>query len=500
MHITLISPPQIFTKSQEGAGVVPPLGILYLASYLKKFNIDTTIIDSVGDKYYQYNNHNDITLRGLTFQEILNKIPENTDLIGISALYSQAHLMLKELIYLIKKKFPSIKIVLGGAHPSALPEFVLKNLNADIVVVGEGESTMLDLCQHFGNYKSVKGIVYKENNRVYFNPSRELIEDIDDLSFPDRESINFDNYFKAAEPHGCSVSKRWTTLLSSRGCVYECTFCTQPIMWRRRWRKRSVGNVIQEMVELNRNYGIIDFHFEDENMGFDKKWMHQFCDTLIKEKLNFTWQPSNGLRVETVLDEGLLEKIKKSGCSLLVFGLESGSQRINNDIIRKKLDIRNIEKAVSMTSKIGIKTSCYSMIGLPTEKIYEAQATINYACFLARKGLDEFVLTLFVPRPACELFNNLYKQGKIKLDSKFFKELSAAGDITFAKSWSEHISDEELKKLHLYGYLKFAITKTIFHPLKVIKSVYNIFREVDQLKSERVIRTLIKRLRKSKRK
>jgi len=493
MHITLISPPQVFTKSQVTAGVVPPLGILYLSSYLNKFSIETDIIDSVGIKHDQYSNSKGIVLRGLTFQEILNNIPKNTDLIGISSLYSSAYIVTKELTRLIKEQFPSKKIVLGGAHATVLPEFTLRDSDADIIVIGEGELTLLELCQKLDNYKDVKGIVYREGNEVFSNPSRELIENLDDLPFPDRGSIKLENYFNAAEPHGCSASGRWTTILSSRGCPHSCTFCTTPLIWRRRWRTRSTDNVIQEMVELRDRYEITDFHLEDENLGLDKRWLHQFCDSLIEEGLNFTWQPSNGLRVETILEHGLMKKMKDSGCSLVVFTLESASERVRNDIIRKNLDITNVEKAVSLAKKVGIRSTCYFIIGLPDENIEEAKETLNYAGYLARKGLDECVIGLFSMLPGCELFDRFYKQGKIKLDSEFFRELATIGDLALFKSWTEHISNKMLKKLRFYGYLKFMFFRIVFHPLRFIRSICNIVRGKDYLKSERVIRTFIRR-------
>lgn len=494
MHVTLINPPQVIAKSQVAANVVPPLGILYLAGYLNKFNIQTKVIDAVGDEPSQYTSYNGNILRGLTFKEIIKEIPQDTDLIGISSMLSLAYIVVKELIRLIKKEFPLKKIVLGGAHPTVLPEFTLNDSDTDIVVRGEGELTLLDLCRHLDDYCDIKGIAYKKNKKIFLNSERELIEDIDSLPFPDKGLVKLENYFRTAEPHGCSGLGRWTTILASRGCPYGCTFCTTPKIWRRRWRTRTVNNVIQEMIEVNRKHGIVDFHFEDDNLGFDRKWMHNFCDSLISKKLNFIWQPSNGLRVEILLEPGLLEKMKASGCSLVVFALESASRQVRNDIMKKNLDIAKIESAVSLARKAKIKSACYFVLGLPGERTEDARETVKYAARLARKGLDECVISLFSLLPGCELFNDLYKQGKVKLNDDFFKELAAIGDLGSSKSWSEHISKEELKRLRMYGYVKFMVVKSIFHPIKILESALNILKGTDKLKSERVIRTFLKRL------
>jgi len=494
LHVTLINPPQVFTKTQLTAGVVPPLGILYLSSYLKKFNINVDVIDSVGSRFTQYTPFGNVVLRGMSFKEIVDGISENTELIGISALYSHGHLVIKELIRLIKLRFPHKLIALGGAHVSVLPEFVLRDTDADIAVIGEGEITLLELCENLADYQNVLGIAFKKDEDICFNPRRPLISNLDSLPIPDRDFVNMSDYFKASEPHGCSASGRWTTILSSRGCPYNCTFCTTPQIWQRRWRYRSPSNVVSEMIELNSKFGINDFHFEDENMGFNKRWMHEFCQLIIDSKLKITWQPSNGLRVETILDSGLLEIMKRSGCTLLVFTLESASERVRNKIINKKLDISNIEKAVRLANKVGINSTCYFMLGLPGEKFNEAESTIDYSTYLARIGLDETVISIFSMLPGCKLFNEFYNQGKIKLNEKYFHELLSQGDMNSSKSWTDYISDQQLKKLRTRGYMMFAVNKAMFHPIKTIKSIANILKGTDALKSERVVRTFIRRL------
>ncbi|MBI4698017.1 MAG: hypothetical protein HY758_03670 [Nitrospirae bacterium] len=144
-------------------------------------------------------------------------------------------------------------------------------------------------------------------------------------------------------------------------------------------------------------------------------------------------------------------------------------------------------------NKVGIKTTCYFMIGLPGELPGEARETVKFASYLARKGLDEPVISIFSMLPGSKLFNDLYQQDKIRLDSNFFQDLLVQGDLSTLKSWSEHISSEQLKKLRNSGYIMFAVNKAIFHPFKTIRSILNILKGSDELKSERVVRTFLKR-------
>jgi anaerobic magnesium-protoporphyrin IX monomethyl ester cyclase len=354
-------------------------------------------------------------------------------------------------------------------------------------------SAQLSICRHLNDLAGVNGIVYKRDGDVCFNAPEELIPDLDSVPFPDWQAIDLERYFKAAEPHGCSYSQRWVPMLAGRGCPYECTFCTTPLIWRRRCRVRSVGNVLAEMEFLNQTYGVTDFHFEDENLGTNKSWLHQFCDALIEKALPVTWQPSNGMRAETLLDPGLMAKMKQSGCSLLVFTLESASERVRNQIIRKHLDIASVEQAVLLAGKERLKSTCYFMIGLPGETLEEAKDTIRYAHRLARRGLDECVISLFSLLPGSELFNGFHEAGRVTLDSRFFEDLLSIGDLSKFKSWTEHISSSELKRLRLRGYLGFLLTKTFFHPEKVMRSLWNLAIGRDQLKSERVVRTFLRR-------
>jgi len=494
MSVVLINPPQLFSKTQVTAGVVPPLGLLYLSAYLKRHGFPVEFIDALGEWHTQYTQWNTMMLRGLTFEEIVRRIPAAGRVIGISLLYSSSYLAIRELVRLIRIANPGALIVLGGAHASCLSEYTLKNTEADCIVIGEGEQPLLAICRDPAGLGSINGIVFKKNGRIHVNPAQELIADLDEIPMPDWRAIKLESYFSANEPHGCSWHKKWVPVLAGRGCPYECTFCTTPLIWRRRWRVRSVQNVLEEMEFLYRNYGVTDFHFEDENLGANKKWLHQFCEELSARNLPVVWQPSNGMRAETLLDPGLMEKMKRTGCTLVVFTLESASERVRNQIIRKHLDIVNVEKAVILARKEKIKSTCYFMVGLPDETLQEAKETIRYAHRLARLGLDECVIGLFSLLPGCELFNQQYAAGKVALTPEFFEDLLSIGDLSRFKSWSENISSEDLKRLRFRGYAGFVFFKALFYPGKILRSLLNLCLGRDELKSERVLRTFIKRV------
>ncbi len=494
MLVALIAPPQLFTKSQVTAGIVPPLGPMYLATTCKEEGHTVSLIDAPGEKYNQFTEYCEMTLRGLTFGEIIERIPSKTTIVGISCLFSSAHFIITELVRRVREKFPKVTIVLGGAHATVLSDFMLETTDADIIVKGEGEETLVELINNLDDYSQVAGIVFKRNGDIVTTGPRERIKDINSIPIPDRSLISMENYFKANEPHGAATHKRWTTLLASRGCPYCCTFCTTPKIWTRKWYTRDPEQVVKEMVELYNNYGVSEFHFEDENMGVSKAWMNTFCDLLIEKNLPISWQPSNGLRVENLNQKGLLEKMKQSGCSLIIFTVEAASERVRNQIIKKSLKLESLDSVLPVIKKVGIKSTCYFIIGLPGETKEEALESVDYAASLGKRGLDEVVIGIFAMIPGCDLFFDYQKKNGIKITKKFLLDLVAMGDLSKGVSWTEHITDQELARMRMKGYFKFMFYKLIFHPLKIFRSGTNVLFGRDELKSERVIRVFLKRL------
>ncbi|HON55794.1 MAG TPA: hypothetical protein PLM75_00425 [bacterium] len=178
---------------------------------------------------------------------------------------------------------------------------------------------------------------------------------------------------------------------------------------------------------------------------------------------------------------------------MIVARLKSASERVRNESIKKQLDIKIVENAVQSAQKVKLNTTCYFMIGLPGETKKEAQETIYYSAKLAIKGLDECVIGIFSLLTGTELFKQLADKNKVKLDDDFFENLLSMGDLKKIKSWTEYITDKELKKIRALGYLSFAAAKIIFYPLKSIKSFFNIILGKYELKSERVAGTFLKR-------
>jgi len=494
--IVLINPPQLFSSTQETAGVVTPLGLAYIAAALSQAGYEVKIIDAVGEKYWDYYYWEGHKLRGLTFDAIIEKIPPDTRWIGISNLYTFAFLVSAELSDRIKKRFPAIPIVHGGAHSTVMPHYSLSRSAVDAVVLSEGEITAVEITQAFAGEKplsAVDGVAYRVDGSAVVNPKNNYIKDLDIIPFPRRDLLPMENYFEAKEPHGSASAVRWTTMIASRGCPYGCTFCNTPKIWRRLWRARSPQNVIDEILQMKNDYGIEEIHFEDENLCLRADWTLEFCRLLSEQNAGITWQPSNGIRAESVTPE-TAAAMKKSGCTNVTIAAESGSQRVLKEIIKKNLKLPKVSEGVDILARNKLKIAVYFMLGLPGEKKREVFASIQLAGKLARSGAHETVFSIFSPLPGSELTEQLVADGKIAVSEQFFDNIIPTGDMLNAKSHSEYIKDWQVVILKYAGYSWFYLNRLLFHPFSVLDSVYNVFTDKQTLKTERVARTMLLRL------
>lgn len=491
MKIVLINPPQFFSKSQVASSVVPPLSLMYLASVLIRKNYNVKIIDSVieaPNQYMQLSEH--VGHRGLSFEQIDEKIDEDTDIIGISNLFSFAFPIVVELVNVIKNKRKKIPIVLGGAHPSAKPEDVLSLSRVDYVIIGEGEQSFIDLCSYIlkeKNITEIDGVAYRKGNIIKINPKKEYIRNINALPFPNRSLFKLEDYFLLHEGHG-PIKDKWTPILTSRGCPFSCTFCTS-LLWNFRWRGRHAKNVIEEIKHCINKYNINEFHFEDENLTIDKNRIAIMCSEIIRLRLDIRWQTPNGIRAD-IVNRKMLALMKKSGCSHITIAPESGSLRVLEKIMDKRLNLKAIESAVRYASELDIRIAAYFVLGVPGEKLEDIKETIEFGKKLAKLGLDEAVFSLFIPLPGSKLFSLLEKQGK---NPGRWDKMISIQDLGNAVSWSDYMSDKELFKARQDAYLAFHKTKSIYHPLKVIRTIFNVVLNREELKTERVLISFVNR-------
>jgi anaerobic magnesium-protoporphyrin IX monomethyl ester cyclase len=411
------------------------LDIAYVAALLEKQHkvhvIDApnegwkTLEEIDGTKYRQ----------GLTYNEIAVRIKQwSPAVVGITIPFSGWCKPAYEVASIAKSVDKNITTVLNGLHPSARPADCLTHPNVDFVVIGEPEQTMLELTDvleqgKVAGFKKVKGIGFRRNGKNIFTPPRPAIQDLDSLPFPARHLLPMDSYFAAVKenPLRGEICKRWTVMITSRGCPNSCIFCSVHVVNGRKWRSRSPDNVVDEIEQLVHTYRIKQIDFNDDNLTLDKKRMEAICDLIVKRGIDIEWYNPTGVRADT-LDESLLKRMKASGCKKLRVAPESGVQRVVNQIIKKNLNLKDVEKAVVLCKKVGIKVGCFFIIGFIGETKEEMEETINFAYKLKRLGADSFVFSIATPLYGTELYEQA-RRGEFLRECFDDEALSEAGPL-----------------------------------------------------------------------
>jgi magnesium-protoporphyrin IX monomethyl ester (oxidative) cyclase len=385
MKILLIKPSLTVPERFIGfANFYPPIGLGYMASSLEKNGYEVKILDAGIEKWRKLNVDKDgIKYVGMDWKEVEERIrQENPDVVGINILTvhsRNAYITAK----IVKKVNKNILVIAGGPHVPARPEEVISNPYIDVIVLGEGELTMVDIVKTFEknkSFKDVKGIWYKKNGKTRKNEPRPLIQNLDELPFPAWHLLNIEKYFESQKCGQFSQDAygRMFPMITSRSCPFACIFCSIRLIMGRGFRPRSPENVIEEIKQLVQKYDIEHISFQDDNLTLNKSRVEKICDLIVKENLKITWSAPNGVRAD-MLDEGLLRKMKKSGCNSIFIAPESGSQEVINNIIGKRLDLKQVENIVRLCRKIGISCGCFFMVGLPGETIEQIKETVNFA-------------------------------------------------------------------------------------------------------------------------
>lgn len=341
----------------------PPFGVMYLASALEKENYDVKIIATSND-----NNCFDFS---------------DFDIVGFSISSSLAYPLIKETRENSIFKANSL-IIAGGIHASLYPKEVIKDLDCDIVSIGEGEKTIVEIAKatSLDDISKIKGIYYKKDNSIYITEKRNDINDLDTLAFPARHLLpKEDIVMERLSNTSLSIAH----VLFSRGCPYHCNFCANQ---NHNVRYRSKDNIKEELELLINDYEIKGFCVVDDNFLVNKEKAMEIIGEI--GKLNLKW--STLARVDNV-DLELLKELKNSGCIEIKYGVESGSQKML-DLMNKKITVSEIKNAFNLTKDVGINAKALIMHGFPKEDINTTKETIalleELKMCISRVGLTYF--------------------------------------------------------------------------------------------------------------
>lgn len=455
MRICLINPPRIHPKGWGKPTVYQPVGIAYVAAVLEKQH-KVSIIDSPTEGWRNLDQIDEKKYRvGLKNEEIAERIRGwSPDIVGINIPFSGWSKTAFEVATITKSVDKDIVTILDGLHPSARPLNCLSHPNVDFVVIGEGEYSMFELVGALEqgltkDLKKIRGIGFIEEGRMVVTPPRPEIQDLDSLPFPARHLLPMDIYFAAVKenPIRGVIKKRYAIMITSRGCPHQCIFCSNHIVMGREWRGRSPENVVEEIEHLIQTYNIKQIDFFDDNMLLHKKRVEHICNLIVERGLDIEWYVPTGVRADT-LDENLLRKMKASGCRGLRIAPESGVQRVVNRIIKKNLNLKDVEKAVVLAKKVGIKVGVFFILGLIGETRKDMEETIKYAYKLRKLGAGSFHFSIATPLYGTELYEQA-KRGGFLIEGFSDEALAAAEPLIETSEFTA----EELRDLCLQANL-----------------------------------------------
>ncbi len=333
------------------------------------------------------------------------------DMIGISVVTPRAKQAL-EIASIVKRKKPEICVVLGGPHITALDGQVITKDDIDVVVLGEGEYTMLDLVKAMSGNKdlsAIAGILYKEKDgSVVRTKRREMVKDIDRLPHPAFHLMPIDKYTPpAAWPN--RKKGAYANLMTSRGCPHQCTYCDVNITFGRKYRMHSPEYVLDDIECLYHKHKVKNFSFRDSIFTLHKDRVKKICRLINERGLDISWECN--LRVNYV-DYDLLKMMKDAGCGLVRYGVESGSQEVLNNACRNTT-LDQIRQAFKVTKKAGLEVHGYFMLGLPGETKKTIKDTIKFAKEISP---DSVGFTIAIPFPGTEFYNWAKEHDYLRID------------------------------------------------------------------------------------
>lgn len=442
MKVLLISHPRLYAQRPD----FPPIGTAYLGAAADNAGYEIALIDG--------------GLWGIP-QIIKQAKSFSPEVIGVTCWTIQRETVWK-LCAALQQELPKAFLIMGGPHATIFPEHIFKKTQASIVVIGEGEATFRELLDVFANrrdLKNVKGIALRNpDNTVYYTEPRTPIENLDTISRPFYTGFDcfaFSNY--SGFP---SLPRPTAPIISSRGCVFNCTFCGSVAYWGKRWRYRSADNVLEEIEWLIKDMRANSLFFFDDNLPVNKKRIFAICEGMIQKRLRFPWACCSHVKM---IDKDLLKLMKESGCVSIDFGVESGSEKILHNI-NKKQTRQDIEKAFALTHEIGIKPRAYLMVGNPGEDETTIDETIDMiGRIVPDRSIGAAILWLL---PGTVVYNEAVKNGHINNDFWLYSD-----NIPYNL---QEYSYEELCQLRKRLMLGIAKKKGGFMPLVnyYLKNIY----------------------------
>jgi radical SAM superfamily enzyme YgiQ (UPF0313 family) len=422
MKVLLINPP----LRTNVPSTLYPIGICYVASFLKAHGHSVKILDVNGYRWSK--------------SEFIEKLKEQDfDAVGVGGLVT-AFNHVSWISDNVRRFFPRVPIFAGNTVASTIPQILLKHTCVDIAVIGEGEETAVDLVNALEEGRelaSVKGIYYKSEDNIIKTPERPPIADLDSLPYPAWDLVPMKIYIENFKNCYGFVG---TSLSTVRGCPYNCSFCCKGFIGYK-VRSRSAESIIEEIEELERRYRIEGFTFVDDLFTYDCRRTERFCDLMVEKKLNrLKWMCSSRANL---FSTDIAKKLKQAGCISVGFGFESHSQKVL-DYYNKRCAVADQKRVVDICRSVGIRFEASYIVGAANE---DEQSLRETFLFCERNGISYLPNNLLMPQPQTKIYREAIERGLIPDEYDYLKKIADAGDTDVLVLNMTKFSDEKLVNL-----------------------------------------------------
>jgi anaerobic magnesium-protoporphyrin IX monomethyl ester cyclase len=458
----LFAPPVVTMKNRIDVNPLPPMGLGYIASVMENLGIDVKIVDCMMEGWHTRKDIGGGLIKiGISDEEIRTIISEfQPDMVCVNNQFSKQYKNAHKIYEITKSVDNSILTQAGGAHPTVMPEFCLEDPNLDFVVIGEGEIVIEKLIKVLEasslDLSGIDGLGYKKEGQIFVNAKTSYIENLDSISYPAYHLMNLQNYFGQDMSHGKRHHKRFSPIITSRGCPAKCTFCTAYKVWGRKYRYRSPENVIGEMKLLKENYGIEELLIEDDNFTANPQRAEKICDLMVKNNFDFKWDTPNGVAAFALTDQ-LLRKMQKAGCYKINIAVESGNQNTLNNIIKKPLNLSKVEHIIDVCREIKLDFGVFLIMGMPGDTLDGMWDNYRFARKI--KVFDPFI-SVATPYPGSELYDVCNEKGYLS-DNFSLEDLFIRSFPISTEDWTPR----EIKRLMLRGYLYLKFYQLLDNPI-----------------------------------
>ncbi len=474
MNVMLVNPWLTMNENLRSYPI-EPLGLLYIATYAHKrikdqaYNINIKIFDA------QLEGPTSTVVVGRGFR---SGIDDNTfkdwlriyepEVVGIANNFTPHTNDILEISRLVKEVFPKTKVILGGVNATLAHHELIKNPYVDIIVRNEGEESFFLVLQSiYGKiaYYNILGTTAKDpNGNIFVNPDREFIKNLDDIPIPDRTLINYKRYLSNDKLYFTTKNFPVGTIISSRGCGFNCIFCSTKTMWSQKWRPRSPQNVVEEIEYLVNGWGIREIAFQDDQFIYDNRRIIELCKLIRKRGLSITFIVPSGIS-PSLLNKETIDKMVVSGFYRIALSIDSGTEK-SRKIINKPINLKEMRNLVKSLNSLGIWTYATFVIGFPEETKEDIQRAIDYAYSLRVDFLRFYIAQ---PYLGSRLYDIYLEKGYFKNKPDEIRDYSSIYNSFHGTSFvsEKELMDSRDKAENSYLFLK----------LKYMLDLRYIFRE-----------------------